>query len=255
MPNTIKQDWNSWSDDYYAESYNDETVKALIEDYKIAFHSCTLKMIRKFLPDLNGRKICVPSSGDNRAVFAFAMMGADVTSCDISERQLENAEKLAIQLGLNINFIMSDTMRLDNIPDDTFDLVYTSNGVHVWINDLASMYKNISRILKSGSYYIMYEVHPFTRPFEDNMKQLIVKKPYGDRSSGVRDENHHTLYDYINAISENGLDIKRMNECFSETLNEMIEPDSGISYEDLHNWEICPYAGIPHWLILCAQKI
>lgn len=33
----------------------------------------------------------MPSSGDNYAVFAFHLMGAIVTSCDIAERQVENS--------------------------------------------------------------------------------------------------------------------------------------------------------------------
>jgi glutamyl-tRNA reductase len=43
----------------------------------------------------DGLHVLVPSSGDNGAVFAFHMLGASVTSADISERQLENAKKLA----------------------------------------------------------------------------------------------------------------------------------------------------------------
>jgi len=35
--------------------------------------------------ELKGKKICVPSSGDNHVVFAFALLGAKVTSCDIAE--------------------------------------------------------------------------------------------------------------------------------------------------------------------------
>jgi hypothetical protein len=51
----------------------------------------------KYIPELRGRKICVPPSGDNHAVFAFAMLGTQVTSCDISENQLANAERVAKQ--------------------------------------------------------------------------------------------------------------------------------------------------------------
>ncbi len=36
----------------------------------------------------------MPSGGDNHAAFVFALMGAKVTSADISERQLENAKNI-----------------------------------------------------------------------------------------------------------------------------------------------------------------
>ena len=65
-------------------------------------------------PHLEGKEICVPSSGDNHAAFAFALMGAHVTSCDISEKQLENARKAAETLGFHsIEFVRADTMTLD----------------------------------------------------------------------------------------------------------------------------------------------
>lgn len=62
--------------------------------------------------------------------FAFALMGDEVTSADISERQLENAAVIAEKLKLNIEFICENTMELANIKDDCYELVYTSNGTH-----------------------------------------------------------------------------------------------------------------------------
>lgn len=72
------------------------------------------------------KKVLLPSSGDNHAAFAFALLGADVTSADISEKQLEHAKVIADKLKLKINYVCDDTMQLSNIPDNSFDLVYTS---------------------------------------------------------------------------------------------------------------------------------
>lgn len=88
-------------------------------------------MLRSAFDSFKGLRVLVPSSGDNGAVFAFHMLGASVTSADISGRQLENAKKLADGEGWNIEFVRADSMTLDGIPDGKFDLVYTSNGVHV----------------------------------------------------------------------------------------------------------------------------
>ena len=61
-------------------------------------------------------------------MFAFVMMGAQLTSCDISEKQLANAERIAKKYGWNraIEFICEDTMKLDCITSNTYDFVYTS---------------------------------------------------------------------------------------------------------------------------------
>lgn len=117
---------------------------------------------------LKYRNILLPSSGDNHAAFALAMMGAHVTSTDISERQLENASIIAERLGLKMEFICDDTMKLSNISDQTYDMVYMSNGTLSWINDIDSMNYNIHRVLKSGGYSIIYDMHPFNRPFSGN---------------------------------------------------------------------------------------
>ena len=114
---------------------------------------------------MSGKKILLPSSGDNHAAFAFAVLGAKVTSSDISNRQLENAKLLSQKYQLDIAFICDDTMTLRNIGNNEFDLVYTSNGTHVWINELDLMYKNIYRVLKPEGVSIMYDIHPFNRPF------------------------------------------------------------------------------------------
>lgn len=78
-----------------------------------AFHRKTWEVICDVFSDLKGRKILVPSSGDNRAVFAFAALGAEVVSCDICEKQLEYAKEIAenCHSGLQI-------MRLEEMHDE-----------------------------------------------------------------------------------------------------------------------------------------
>lgn len=117
----------------------------------------------------------VPFSGDNATVFAFRLLGAAVTSADISERQLENAGRIAADHGWDIRFVCDDSMSLTKIEDSAYDLVYTSNGVHVWIPDLLSMYRSFHRVLKKDGQHIMYEVHPVIRPFgDDEVPKLII---------------------------------------------------------------------------------
>ena len=57
-------------------------------------------------------------------------------------------------------------MRLPALSDGAFDLVYTSEEVHVWISYLPAMYRHIFRVLKPGGVYVNYEIHPFGRPFD-----------------------------------------------------------------------------------------
>lgn len=120
-----------------------------------------------------------------------------MTSADISERQLENASKIAQKLELHIRFICDDTMLLSRIKSDCYDLVYTSNGTHTWITDLNAMYTNINRVLKESGISVMYDIHPFNRPFAgDAWKEPKIMKSYFDS----KEYRHWRVEELINAI-------------------------------------------------------
>ena len=155
MSDKIKNYWNNtastnsdWS--YYQPDSTDrlQNINEIIEIPERAFPAAIYPLVKKYMGNLFGKKVCIPSSGDNLAAFGFHLLGAKVTSCDISENQINNAKSIADKYNWDIEFICQDSMNLEKIKDNKYDLVYTSNGVHVWINDLIGMYKNFNRILK-----------------------------------------------------------------------------------------------------------
>ena len=149
----VKESWNETADsEWYQSLRTDDVIAKLVENPTTVFHKSVYNLIVKYIPDLHNKRVLLPSSGDNHAAFAFALLGADVTSADISEKQLEHAKAIADKLKLKINFVCDDTMQLSNIPDSSFDLVYTSNGTHTWIADLPTKYKNIHRVLKAECF-------------------------------------------------------------------------------------------------------
>lgn len=264
----VINEWNQDSDSEWYMSYRtDEVIQNIINNPVSVFHNTTWKIIKKAFPTLKNKKICVPSSGDNRAVFAFAVLGAKVTSCDICEKQLKYAQEIANKNDLDINFIVQDTMKISDIKSNEYDFVYTSEGVHVWINDLNSMYCNIARVLKVGGVYINYEIHPFTRPFayEDGRpkdKNIIIQKPYN--MTGPFDEGvtyHWRMQDIFNAVSSAGLTVKHLEEMQDEkdkghfwfyekeranmTQNEI---------DEYFDWHKNPLSALPQWFTLYAIK-
>lgn len=257
----VKEAWDQWSDTDFAKYRSDERIARLIAKPESGFHETTYAMLQGMIPNLQGKRICVPSSGDNHAVFAFHLLGAKVTSVDISERQLENGALLAQKHGWDIEFICDDTMELSKLQSGAFDLVYTSNGVHVWINDLHSMYRNITRILKPDGNYLMYDVHPFTRPFGDRTDQITVVKPY-DSTGPFGEMATYTwrMQDLINAMASSGLHIKRVEEMYAEYNTYWFEVSgerekmSKEELDKLYQWEHNPLAAIPQWLSIHAAK-
>jgi SAM-dependent methyltransferase len=267
-----RQSWNGGAARYAAEFHNDEKINIILNNPASAFHHTTWALINAALPSLKGKRVCVPSSGDNHAVFAFARLGARVTSCDISENQLANAEIAAKRHGLDIEFIQADTMTLESVPSDTYDFVYTSNGVHVWINDLPGMYRAVHRIMKPGAVYIMYEIHPFCRPFDgNNLEQLTVIKPYsstGPFESDIEVTFGWRIQDIVNAMLDAGLILRHMEEMNAEInyedpdwiplMQKLAEPEhtySKAEVERMYDWHVNPMAALPDLLSMTAEKL
>lgn len=254
----IKAYWNETADsDWYRSLRTEERINRLKEKPEVAFHPAVYAIIRRYLPDLSRLRILLPSSGDNHAAFALAMMGAHVTSVDISERQLDNAAGVAADLHLDIEFICDDTMKLSRIRNQDYDMVYTSNGTLSWINDLDSMYSNMYRVLKPGGFSIMYDVHPFNRPFSgEAWKTPRIVKAYQD----VFPDLHWRIQDIINSQVRSGLTICELAELpatdasFWFTYAEL-EKQSREELEGINDWKKNPMAALPAWVTVVSKRV
>lgn len=184
-------------------------------------------------------------------------MGAKVTSVDISKRQIENAEIIAKRLGLEINFVWQDSLVFDKIASDKYDMVFTSNGVNVWIDDLAKMYENFRRVLKDNGVYILYDVHPFTRPFGSDTKDIHFIKKYDDLGPfNEPDQYHWRIQDFINSLLKVDFCLEQIQELTAEygtywfDIGEVLPNDAG----DWYDWRKNPLAALPQWILLCSRK-
>ena len=253
----IRAWWNETSDsDWYRSLRTEEQINHLKEDPASAFHPAVYELIRKYLPDFGNLQILLPSSGDNHAAFALAMMGAHVTSADISERQLEHAADIAKRLQLDMEFVCDDTMKLSHMPDQAFDMVYTSNGTLSWIDDLDGMNRNICRVLKPGGYAVLYDMHPFHRPFSgDAFKEPRIIKSYQD----VFPDLHWRLQDIVNSQIRAGLtlceiaELPALDASFWLTYDELKKKNRE-DLEGINDWKKNPLAALPAWLALVSQR-
>lgn len=253
----VKDSWNRTADsDWYQSLRTDEKIAELAKEPTNAFHPAVYNLIKKYIPDLRGKAVLLPSSGDNHAAFAFALMGAQVTSADISEKQLEHAERIASKLNLDIRFVCEDTMQLTKIEDNKFDLVYTSNGTHTWIKDLVSMYKNIYRVLKPTGFSIMYDIHPFNRPFTgEPWKEPKIKKSYQETTPHC----HWRVQDLVNAMADAQLSIREMEELQAINVSfwfsyDELSKQNPDEMKNINHWEYNPMAALPAWISIVAQK-
>lgn len=253
----VRKYWNELSDsEWYRSLRTEERIDRIERDPGSAFCPGVLEMIKKHVGDFGGKRILVPSSGDNHAAFAFAFLGARVTSSDLSERQLENAKAVSERRGLEIEYVRENTLYLSGIEDGAYDLVYTSNGTLTWIDDLGEMYRNIARVLKKDGCSAMYDIHPFTRPFTmEAWKAPEVRKSYRD----VFPDLHWRVQDIVNANASAGLRILEMAEIPAadasfwytyEELKSVTEEETA----GINDWKRNPMAAIPAWIAMIARK-
>jgi SAM-dependent methyltransferase len=265
----VRRIWDELSDTWYKPVRDEEHIQRIVQRPDSAFHHRVFEALTALRPDLRGLNVCVLASGDNHAVFALHLLGATVTSVDISPRQIENARQVAEKRGWKISFVCSDITRLDGFDDCSYDLVYTSNDVHVWIDDLPAIYSNVFRILRQGGDHLMFEVHPFTRPFasgEENQRdrgRLTVVEPYSKVGAGGEPHEYGwRLQDFLNAIAGSGLHICRVEEFEAELgtrwgLDDW-NAERNASQDDImwrYDWRQNPLAAIPQWLLVHSRRM
>ncbi len=200
----------------------------------------------RFLQDVAGKTVCVLGSGDNEVVFALAGLGANVTSMDISQRQLDIAAERADLLGLDIHFHRSDVSDLSGVGSGQFDYVYTGGHVSIWLSDLRAAYAEAVRILKVGGLYVVNEYHPFRRLWKDGSQHFELATPYFEKGpfeyqsdQGFSQfEFHWSVADHVQAILAAGCELLTMEE-------------AGDQNDD---WNSTELTGLPETMLLVGKK-
>jgi len=169
-----------------------------------------------------------------------------VVGVDISDTSIQIASELAKELNIPAKFIRSNIYDIENVLNDTFDIVYTSYGAINWLNDLDKWAKIIKRYLKPNGVFHMLEFHPYIYTLNDKSEientyfksepiETIVESSYTDNSE-VSQKNlkhiewHHSLSEVLNSLISNGLNIKFFNEFPYQVYNcfpNMIEIEVG----------------------------
>lgn len=237
------------------------TWRRCLHEPRLAFDCDFLPVIQEFIADISGKDVCLVGSGDNHAAFALAGLGANVTSIDQSEKQLEVAESRSRELGLSITFMQSDATDLNCLPSSEFDLVCSTNGFFVWISDLHSLFRELHRILKPQGFYAFYDIHPFLRPWKDGSNPIEMTKPYFETGPFQDAEGdpfffYWTIGDLLNSLADAGFSLCRLHESPAQNSNFW---EGGKWYlpgnrPNLLDWKVNPHAGLPAWLSVAVQK-
>lgn len=164
---------------------------------------------------------------------SWARLGATATGIDYSIEGIKLARSLAEETGIDARFLHSNIYDLPDVLDETFDIVFTSYGVLIWLPDITDWARIVARYLKPGGTFYIAEGHPFiwvfestedksgieiTYPYFSGDEPLVLDEPgtYADEDADVQNtvthEWNHPIGEIVTALIDAGLQIQFLHE-------------------------------------------
>lgn len=147
-----------------------------------------------------------------------------VVGIDVSARQLQHARRLDEAVGGLLPTVQADAQRLP-FADAAFDAVCSAYGAFPFIPDAEAALRETARVLRPGGRLAFSVSHPIRWCFPDDPGErgLRVSGSYFDRRPYIEEdgrgralyvESHHTVGDWVRALTRAGL-----------VLRDLVEPE------------------------------
>jgi ubiquinone/menaquinone biosynthesis C-methylase UbiE len=210
--------------------------------------------VEKLLGDVSGKNLLDAGCGEGYLSRYYTEKGALVTGVDISGKLIEMCKN---QSPGNVKYNVGNICDLDFIDDETFDLILC-NLVLLNIPCFDDALKEFYRVLRFEGGLIFSVVHPafnFYGPgtwemgerdpetrrrkglffkvdqyFEEKDFQGVWQTREGDKFPKPISFFHRTLSTYVNAVSEAGLEIVRIEEPRSMTEDKFFDRENRIPF-------------------------
>ncbi len=157
-PDTNRALWDEWAE-IHARSdwYNLDAVRR---------GECKLRPYEiDEVGDVGGKTLLHLQCQIGTDTICWARRGADVTGVDFSARAVAIATDLARELAVDARFVCADVLRLPDVLEAEFDVVYTSRGVLGWLPDLDRWATVVAHFLAPGGVFYLTDVHPVAKVF------------------------------------------------------------------------------------------
>ncbi len=185
-------------------------------------------------PAMEGLKVLHSQCHFGQDSLSMARMGAEVTGVDFSQEAIAQARKMNDLLKLETQFIQANVLELEaHIPQNHFDMVFTSYGTVGWLDDIRLWAKQMSYALKPGGQLIFVEFHPAVWMFDDAIEKLTY--PY--LNAEVIIEQEEGTYADTNA------QIHAQSFCWNYGLTEVLQAllDAGMRLDFCREYDYSPY--------------
>ena len=115
--------------------------------------------------DLRGKDVLCLASGGGQQAPVLAAAGANVTSYDLSDEQLEKDRAVAEREGLALRCVRGDMSDLAALPSEAFDLVFHPVS-NLFVPDVMPVWRECQRVLRPGGRLLAGMVNPCNFVFD-----------------------------------------------------------------------------------------
>ncbi len=111
-------------------------------------------MLRKMGP-LAGKRLLDVGAGLGESSVYFALLGAEVTTSDLSPGMVALAVRLGELHGVKLHGVVTPGESL-GVPENSYDIVYSANTVH-HVTDKPQFFEQLRRALKPGGRFFTWD--------------------------------------------------------------------------------------------------
>jgi SAM-dependent methyltransferase len=176
------------------------------------------------LGEVAGRRILELGCGAAAAARWLVTRGAEVVAVDLSAGMLRHAQDAAARTGVAPALVQCDALALP-FADGAFDVVCTAFGAVPFVDDSATVMREVFRVLRPGGRWVFSATHPMRWIFLDDpgpdglvaVQSYFDRRPYvefGSAGEPTYVEHHRTLGDRIRELVSAGF-----------ILRDLIEPE------------------------------
>ena len=136
------------------------------------FKSVPLDWIAEF----KDKDILLACSGGGQQTPILAAFGANVTTLDISDSQINQDRATLEKYGLNATLVQANVLEMP-FEDSSFHAVIMPQAMN-FIDDLERLYTEVKRVLRSGGVFIFGTANPILYTFDERIQDRKLKVRY-----------------------------------------------------------------------------
>jgi SAM-dependent methyltransferase len=178
------------------------------------------------LGELSGRRVCHLQCHIGSDSLALCRLGASVVGVDFSGAAVKAASGLASRRAAadRCRFVQASVDEAPGLLGASFDIVYTSWGVLVWLPDLLSWASSIEALLVPDGFVYLAESHPYAEALRWPEWHYGGAVPHFDDTQGDYTDDQalfdhpeswqwsHGLGEVVTALADAGLRIDFLHE-------------------------------------------